>query len=411
MNRKKIKIGLFGFGCVGKGLYSVLEKTPGLKAEIVKICVKDRNKTRSISNKYFTFDKDELLNNPEINVIVELIDESEAAFEIVSTALRNGKAVVTANKKMVSEHLEELLCLQSDNKTPLLYEAACCASIPLIRNFEEYYDNDLMQSFSGIINGTTNFILTEIFRNGKRYEEALGLARLHGYAESNPIFDIEGYDSKYKLSILLTHAFGLTVKPEKIFNLGIQKINNFDIKFAREKKAKIKLIARAQRLSNGGIAAFVMPELVYKNNELFVIDGVNNGIVTENYFADRNIFIGKGAGAFPTAAALLSDLSALTYEYKYEYKKKRQAGSSFIDNDFFVNIYVRFNRNDEVQLTQFEEVFAKYDSKEHSYITGKINFKKLISSEWINKKSLNMILLDDKIEVFHEIRSKKYWNS
>lgn len=399
MKRNKIKIGLFGFGCVGQGLFNVLEKTPGLKAEIVKICVKNRDKKRQLSSEYFTFDKNELLNHPEINVIVELIDDSEEAFNIISTAIRNNKAVVTANKKMVSEHLEELICLQSDNKISLLYEAACCASIPLIRNFEEYYDNDLIYSFNGIINGTTNFILTEMFRNGKQFKEALGFAQLNGYAESNPLLDIEGYDSKYKLCILLTHAFGLTINPEEIFNLGIQKINNFDVKFAHEKRGKIKLIARAQKLKSGGIAAFVMPELIYENDELFVVDGINNGIVTENYFADRNIFIGKGAGAFPTAAAVLSDLSALSYDYKYEYKKKLQAKNVFIDNDFFINVYVRFNRTDEVHLTQFEEVFAKYDSKEYSYVTGKINFGKLIKTEWINKKSVNVILLNDKIEL------------
>jgi homoserine dehydrogenase len=398
MNRNKIKIGLFGFGCVGKGLYSVLEKTHGLKVEIAKICVKDKNKSRIINDDFFTYEKEELLEDPEVNVIVELIDDSASAFDIVSEALKNGKAVVTANKKMVSENFEKLICLQTENKSPLLYEAACCASIPLIRNFEEYYDNDLMQSFSGIMNGTTNFILTDIFKNGKKYDEALGFAKLHGYSESNPVLDVEGYDSKYKLSILLTHAFGLIIKPENIFNLGIQRINKFDIQFAREKGAKIKLIARAQKLKNSGIAAFVMPELIYENDELFTVDGVDNGIVTENYFADRNIFIGKGAGAVPTAAAVLSDLSALTYNYKYEYKKRQQVNGSFNDKNFFVNIYVRFNRNDDIYLTEFEELYEKYDSKIYSYITGKINFNKLISSSWIKNDNVNVILLNNKIE-------------
>ncbi|HSD63862.1 MAG TPA: homoserine dehydrogenase [Ignavibacteriaceae bacterium] len=398
MNRNKIKIGLFGFGCVGKGLYSVLEKTHGLKVEIAKICVKDENKSRTIDEKYFTYDKDELLEDPDVNVIVELIDNSADAFDIVSKGLKNGKAVVTANKKMVSENLEELICLQTETKTPLLYEAACCASIPLIRNFEEYYDNDLMQSFSGIMNGTTNFILTDIFRNRKKYDEALGFAKLHGYSESNPVLDVEGYDSKYKLSILLTHAFGLIIKPEDIFNLGIQRINKFDIQFAREKGAKIKLIARAQKLNNGGIAAFVLPEFIYANNELSTVDGVDNGIVTENYFADRNIFIGKGAGAVPTAAAVLSDLSALTYNYKYEYKKKLQANGTFHDMDFFIDIYLRFNRDTDIYLTEFEELYEKYDSRVYSYITGKINFRKFISSDWIKNENVNVILLNNKIE-------------
>jgi len=398
MKREKLKIGLFGFGCVGQGLYSILQKTQGLDAGIVKICVKDRNKSRSIDSKYFTYDKNELLNHPDINVIVELIDDSQAAYEIDSTALKNGKSVISANKKMISEHLEELICLQKENKTSILYEAACCASIPLIRNFEEYYDNDLMQSFSGIINGTTNFILTQIFQKKKDFHEALGYAKLHGYAESNSSFDVEGYDSKFKLTILLKHAFGLSVKPEDIINIGIDRINNFDIEFAREKKCKIKLIARAQRLKSGGVAAFVLPEFIPRENELYLVDGVNNGIVTENYFADKNIFIGKGAGAFPTAAAVVSDLSALTYGYKYEYKKSHLQNNIFPDNDFFIDVYVRFKRNDgDVHLTHFELIHSKYDSKEYSYITGKINFQKLIQTGWINRKNVNVILMNNSI--------------
>lgn len=395
MADKKIKIGLFGFGCVGKGLYSVLERTHGLNVEIVKICVKDREKSRLIDNKYFTYNKDELLNDHEVDVIVELIDDADEAFKIVSISLKKGKAVVTANKKMVAERMKELLFIQSKFKTPLLYEAACCASIPLIRNFEEYYDNDLINSFYGIMNGTTNFILTDIFKNNKKYKEALGFAQLHGYTESNPSLDLEGFDSKYKLSILLTHAFGLTVYPSEIFNLGIQRINDFDIKFANEKGGKIKLIAQAYKLSNGKVAAFVMPSLIDSKNELYFIDGVDNGIITENHFADRNIFVGKGAGALPTAAAVLSDLSALSYNYKYEYKKKKQMNQISLDNDFFIDIYIRFNRSYEIKLTWFEELYEKFESKKYSYITGKIRFNKLIESKWINDENINVITINN----------------
>ena len=140
-----------------------------------------------------------------------------------------------------------------------------------------------------------------------------------------------------------------------------------------------------------------MPELIFENDELFSVEGVNNGIVTENYFADKNVFIGKGAGAFPTAAAVLSDLSALSYNYKYEYKKKMQVSNSFINNDFFINVYVRFNEKNEVRIDQFEEVYDEYYSIDQNYITGKIKFNKLIESEWINKNSVSVILLNDKI--------------
>jgi len=146
MKQNKIKLGIFGFGCVGQGLYYTLEQTQGLKAEVVKICIKDKNKERSIPSHYFTFDKDEILDNPEINVVVELIDDPKAAYEIVVKALKSGKAVVTANKKMVADNFEELFKIQQEYNVPLLYESSCCASIPVIRNLEEYYDNDLINA-------------------------------------------------------------------------------------------------------------------------------------------------------------------------------------------------------------------------------------------------------------------------
>ncbi|RZJ99697.1 MAG: homoserine dehydrogenase, partial [Flavobacterium sp.] len=169
MSRKKLNIGLFGFGCVGFGLYEVLQKTPGLKANIKNICVKDKDKKREIGAENFTFNKEDIFNDLEINVIVELIDDADAAYEIVTRALRSGKAVVTANKKMVAEHFEELLALQREYNVPLLYEAACCASIPIIRNLEEYYDNDLLESIQGIVNGSTNYILTKTFKDNVSY--------------------------------------------------------------------------------------------------------------------------------------------------------------------------------------------------------------------------------------------------
>jgi homoserine dehydrogenase len=397
VSRNKIKLGVFGFGCVGEGLFNVLDNKLGFKAEIVKICVKNKEKKRKINSKYFTYDKKDILDNPGINVIVEVIDDADEAFQIAVEALTRGKAVVTANKKMIAENLQELLLLQEKYNTPILYEAACCASIPLVRNFEEYYDNDLLYSFSGIMNGTTNYILTEIFSNNKSYKEALELAQSKGYVESNPALDLEGYDSKYKLTILLTHAFGVTVKPEEIFNTGIGRLNNFDAKFAFERHCKIKLIARAQKLNNGGIAAFVMPELVNENNELYGVDNVFNGIVTESSFADKNIFIGKGAGAFPTASAVLSDISALSYDYRYEYKKKNQITNGFIDNNFLVEVYVRSADPAKIDVNKFEEIYERYYSKGENYVTGKINFDKLIKSDWADDSGVNIILLNNVI--------------
>ena len=182
-NNTHLTIGLFGFGTVGKGLYDVLHSTPTLQSSIKKICIRHIDKKRSIAADHFTTDASILLNDENINVIVELIDDADAAFEIVKQALQNGKAVVSANKKMIAEHFDELLQLQLQYKTPFLYEAACCASMPIVRNLEEYYDNDLLRSIRGIINGSTNFILSKIFEEQLQFNQALLLAQQSGFAE------------------------------------------------------------------------------------------------------------------------------------------------------------------------------------------------------------------------------------
>src|SRR5882724_3478395 len=211
---KQLTIGLFGFGVVGEGLYKILKQTPSLKATIKKVCIKNVAKKRNAPAELFTTDKDILLNDPEINVIVEVINESEAAFEIVSTAFKNGKDVVSSSKKMIAEHLTELLQLQQETDRSFLYEAAACASIPVIRNLEEYYDNDLLHSIKAIVNGSTNFILTKMFEENLDFQKSLLLAQQLGFAETDPSLDVEGFDAANKWTFLLTHAYGIIELPD-----------------------------------------------------------------------------------------------------------------------------------------------------------------------------------------------------
>lgn len=395
MQRKSLNIGLFGFGCVGYGLYQVLEKTPTLKTAIKNICVKNPDKKREISESHFTFDKNDLLNDDEINVIVELIDDADAAFEIVSTALKKGKAVVTANKKMIAEHIEELLELQAMHNVPLLYEAACCASIPIIRNLEEYYDNDLLESIEGIINGSTNYILTKTFEEGIGYSEALEKAQELGYAESNPILDTGGYDAKYKLIILILHAFGVKTKPDEIFNLGIDRLGELELNYAREKSLKIKLIAQAYKTVHGDIAAFVIPTFVSKTEKLFTVDDVFNGIITKTAFADTQFFVGKGAGAYPTASAVLSDISALSYDYKYEYKKLNNSETILSYENLYARILLRHNTENQSEIElYFEEIHEKYANQSLGYVIGILSFAKLHDLILCHQESVSAILFD-----------------
>ena len=394
MSGKKLTIGLFGFGCVGFGLYEVLHKTPGLKANIKKICVKDKNKDREIDSQHFTYDKNDILNDDEINVVVELIDDADAAFEIVSAALKKGKAVVSANKKMVAEHFTELLELQKQYGVPLLYEAAACASMPIIRNLEEYYDNDLLQSIEGIVNGSTNYILTKTLEENLSYEEALKQAQEKGFAESNPLLDVGGFDAKYKLLILLAHSFGYIAHPDNIFNIGIDNIGELELRYAKEKGLKIKLIAQAFKAEDGNLSAFVIPKFVSPEDRLYYVDDVFNGVITQTGFADTHFFVGRGAGAYPTASAVLSDISALGYDYKYEYKKIYQKENLVFSDDVLLKILVRHKKEDALLLKeQFVSIEEAYTNHDLGYITGDISLNILKNLSTSNKDNLSFVLL------------------
>ena len=391
---KAIKIGLFGFGCVGKGLYDVLNETGGLEAEIVKICVKDKNKKRDINTDILTYDKHDLLNDPDINVIVELIDDADAAFSIVKEALQKRKAVVSANKKMIAENLLELYNLQQQFETPLLYEGAVCGSIPIIRNLEEYYDNDLIKQVGGIFNGSTNFILTKLFKEQKPFLEALKEAQALGFAETDPTLDIEGFDPKFKLSIVIAHAYGLIVPPEDLINLGISHVKPEDQAYARENNLKIKLLAQAVRDGNS-ITAIVAPHFITEKDPLFHTDFEYNGVLVEGAFAEKQSFTGKGAGSYPTAAAVLSDVSALRYDYRYAYRKLKQINGLGLHNESLLKVYVSFNKPEQVSLQDFEDIKERYASRTHDYLIGEISLDRLSKASWRNNKDVNLIILPD----------------
>jgi homoserine dehydrogenase len=393
MEKKIINLGIFGFGCVGQGLYEVLNRTKGINARIKKICIKDPNKPRPIDAGYFTTNPDDILQDPTIDVVVELINETEAAFNIVSTALRNGKAVVSASKRMIAENLPALHQLQIDNKVPFLYEASSCASIPIIRNLEEYYDNDLLNAVEGICNGSTNYILTKIFEENLSFETALRQAQDLGFAETDPTLDIEGYDPKFKIVILLLHAFGTFVKPEDVFNFGIHQLNDFDIQFAKQRDSTIKLIGSCRR-HNGHVHAYVLPHLVKEHNLLYDVYNEYNGILLESAFTDKQFFVGKGAGGTATGSAVLSDISALLYNYRYEYKKIKQSNQPVFTNDVELKVYLRYSKPEQVNLEDFINISEKYQSVTYSYVVGTINLNKLQTASWLKNKEVNLLVLE-----------------
>jgi homoserine dehydrogenase len=397
MSNKQLNIGLFGFGVVGKGLYDVLHTTPTLQASIKKIVIKNADKKRSIAAENFSTDRSAILNDESINVVVELIDDADAAFEIVKTALQKGKPVVSANKKMIAEHFEELLQLQQENKTALLYEAACCASMPIVRNLEEYYDNDLLKSIRGIINGSTNFILTKILEEQLEFKAALTLAQQLGFAESNPKLDIGGFDAANKLSILLAHSFGVIAKPRDFIFNGIENISLPDAIVAKEKKQGIKLVATAKKLENGKLAAFLLPQFVTVNDDLYHVQNEFNALTTESTFADAHFFKGKGAGAFPTASAVLSDISALGYNYKYEYKKIFHQTDTILSNDYYLKVFISTDDILKIDKSDFEWIEEWHNEFNYSWLIAVIHAEKLFATAWWKQEGVSLILCPEAI--------------
>lgn len=392
MKNKGLTIGLFGFGVVGEGIYQILNQTPSLNATIKRICIKDITKKRNAEAGLFTTDYNALLNDDEITVIVELINDTTEAYKIVTTALRKGKAVVSANKKLIAEYLPELLQLQQEHKTPFLYEAAVCGSIPIIRNLEEYYDNDLLQSICGIVNGSTNFILTKIADEKLSYKQALLLAQQAGFAEKDPRLDVEGIDAANKLCILLAHAYGIVTHPDELLYKGINQIHAYDAAFAQEKGFRIKLTAQAKKLSTGKLAALVLPQFIKPESQLFSVKDEYNGVVLESAFADKQFLYGKGAGRYPTASAVLSDISALRYQYKYEYRRMKSLQQTTLAEDYYLRLYISFDNEKEICKEDFLWIDEAYRNEKRQYIIGAVPVQRLKRAKWLNNKNVSAII-------------------
>ena len=372
---KRLNIGLFGFGNVGRGLYDVLDRIESESVHIRRICVRDITKDRGV-NAEFTDDADQIFNDPEINLIVEVIDDAEAAYTIVKRALKSRIPVVSGNKKMLGHHILELIDMQEQYNTPLLYDASACGSIPVIRNLEEYYDNDLLCSVKGILNGSSNFILSKIFNENMGYKEALKLAQDLGFAESNPTLDIDGWDSLFKLIIVTVHAFGVYVAPDDIFTYGISTMNDADIRFAKEKDRRIKLVAHVEKFDDRLIMC-VIPQLISRNKYIYSVEDEFNGVVIKGLFYDKQFMFGRGAGGHPTGSAVLSDITACSYNYRYEYKKLNDSVLPKYTTDHIFRVYFRYKTAEQRNLLNFLKIREQYSSEEYNYIVGDVSVANL----------------------------------
>lgn len=317
------KIGLFGFGTVGKGFYEALLKADRLPVEITKVCVKRVDLERIGHDLYFTDNPDELLDDPSIDIIIELIDDAKAAKTIVEKALTSGKHVISANKKMIGESLEEVDLWHSEFQSSFLYEAAVGGGIPIVHTVDGFFRDQEVVGIRGILNGSSNYILTQMQANDWGFDEAVKDAQIKGFAESNPFLDVSGIDASFKLSILAYHAFGEVISMNSCELTSIEELTASDIKRARSQGKKIKPVAEIKKTGNG-LHCAVKAQKVGPNDNLYSVDYENNAVSVETLISGNHTAVGKGAGGLPTGSAVLEDLKRVLNGYKYQVSRATQ---------------------------------------------------------------------------------------
>ena len=315
MENKKIKIGLIGLGTVGSGVFKTLKNFDNI--EVIKIAVKNKNKKRNIPNldeKIVTDDPYEVVNNPEIDIVCELIGGLDPALDLIKTAIQNGKHIVTANKELLAKHGVELFNFAEEHNKVILYEAAIAGGIPIIMPIKTILAGNKISKIEAILNGTTNYILTKMDIQGASYDDVLREAQELGYAETDPTGDVEGFDAAYKITTLATLAFKKRIKLENVYREGITKVRAEDMKAANDLGYKIKLVASAKMDENGYADVRVHPMLISKDSTLAHIDYVTNAVSLTGHPIGHITLSGPGAGEFPTASSVVGDILIIAAE-------------------------------------------------------------------------------------------------
>lgn len=346
MENKKIKIGLIGLGTVGSGVFKTLQDFENV--EITKIAVRNKNKKRNIENldeSIITDDPYEVVNDPEIQIVAELVGGINPAFNLIKTAIQNGKHIVTANKELLAKHGEELFDYAEKHNKVVLYEAAIAGGIPLIMPIKTILAGNKISKVKAILNGTTNYILTKMDAQGAPYDSVLKEAQELGYAEADPTGDVEGFDAAYKITTLATIAFGKRIKIENVYREGITKIRPEDMKSANEMGYKIKLVASAELDKDNKADVRVHPTLVPKSKTLAHIDYVTNAVSLSGHPVGDVTLSGPGAGEFPTASSVVGDILAIVSE---------------IDKSDYILPMMRCRHSENAEMIDISETENKY---------------------------------------------------
>ncbi|MBS1902916.1 MAG: homoserine dehydrogenase [Bacteroidetes bacterium] len=318
-----LRIGMFGLGVVGSGVWRVLNEKRrefasrfGIDVSIERVCVRDGAKDRDadLPLDRITLDPQDILTDESIEVVIELMGGRYEAQTVIEAALKARKHVITANKLLLAHELPRLRTLAERNGVNLYYSASVCGSVPVLRALDDHRAGDTVEAIRGIVNGSTNFILTSMTDNNLSYGDALVLARERGFLEADPTLDVSGQDAAQKLSVLVYHAFGKHIAPDRIETIGIETITDDRIAAEKEQGNVVKLIAEARLSSDGEILARVAPQSITREHLFAATRDEFNALEITARHAGPQILYGKGAGSFPTASAVISDVVELLRE-------------------------------------------------------------------------------------------------
>ena len=406
---KKKKIALFGFGCVGQGLYDIIQQQNDLPFEISKICVKDPNKTRNLPASIFTYDKYDIINDEETDIIAEAISDDDEALEIVKLALKKGKKVISASKKMLADNLEDLIKLEESSNGSLIYEASACGSIPILRTLQDYYRRSSIYGLSGILNGSSNYILSKIINEGCSYALALKEAQELGFAEIDPSLDVGGFDASNKLCIIARHGFHQVLKTDDIFQFGIQHISENEISFALKKGYKIKQVAILRKTKENRYLSIVLPAYVDEHHPLYKIENEYNGVLLQSDFMGDQLLTGKGAGGLPTGWAMFSDLLSTANGYRYAYDTNGTEDVLLPDEDFSLNIFLKCGSDTILKELDFKLLEDLSLGTTHRFAYGSVKLKNLLKFKSSDNFDSVFITLDFRhfLNRFQEANEKK----
>ncbi|WP_341281760.1 homoserine dehydrogenase [Paenibacillus sp. FSL H8-0537] len=372
---KPIKVGLLGLGTVGTGVVRIVEghqedlqSQTGSAIEIAKVLVSNKNKARDISidPSKLTEDPWEIIHNPEIDVIVEVMGGIEQTKPYIIEALSRGKHVVTANKDLMALHGTEILAVAQEHGCDVLYEASVAGGIPIIRTLIEGFSSDRITKIMGIVNGTTNYILTKMSQEGASYSDVLKEAQALGYAESDPTSDVEGLDAARKMTILATLGFRAKVALDDVSVQGISSVSREDIQYAKRLGYELKLLGIAER-QDDEFSISVQPTMVKQTHPIASVNGVFNAVYVHGEAVGETMFYGPGAGGMPTATSIVADLVAVVKNLKLgvngkqgimTYKEKKLKTDEQISSKYFLLLHVADRAGVLARITQ---VFADFE--------------------------------------------------